>query len=305
MSAPGPSAPAAPEAQPPTDPIRTLLIGAPADIFREQRAKLRERAGLSLEWHWTTEMKGHLPAGCEFVLMFTDFVSHQLSEEVPYLCKGLVPFVRCPSTWAKAKPHIEREVAKVVAVRGSQARLTVQADANAKVEPEGREHPTVQDIAKILGADTTVVLDALTLLLTQGRIPIQGGVPPGAAPGATPLLWTNLHQYIPMIELAVLEALDTLDKAPAAEAFEEAPEPSSKPLEPPMPAPVLPPPVLPPITSFESDSRRLDPATVKLQLKVLAEQIQDLLRNVQNIREIRINAESIKAEIIKVETVSL
>jgi hypothetical protein len=304
MSAPGPGAPAAPEAQPPTDPIRTLLIGAPADIFREQRTKLRERAGLSLEWHWTTDMKDHLPVGCEFVLMFTDFVSHQLSEEVPFLCKGLVPFVRCPSSWAKAKPHIEREVAKVVAVRGSQARLTVQADANAKVEPEGREHPTVQDIAKILGADTTVVLDALTLLLTQGRIPIQGGVPPGAAPGSTPLLWTNLHQYIPMIELAVLEALDTLDKAPLDKAEPELealpePEPASepKPLEPSMSAPVLPPPF--------SDSRRLDPATIRLQIKVLADQIKELLRAAPNIREVRITAETVKAEIVKVETVSL
>ncbi len=182
-------------------PVRTLMVGVDIeDLARELKEKMLDRANLSIDWHWTDNTEKLIPPACEFVLVVTDFCSHAMAEDVPLMAKAAgVPFVRCASKWAVAQAHIERERAKVYRLRG------IDKTARWEITKTHKAGPMPGDIAKILGVDSRMVVNAIGSLSTEGVLPKKKD-----------LQWDDLHSLLPLIELRIMEHMEAVELAQAA-----------------------------------------------------------------------------------------
>ncbi len=182
-------------------PVRTLMVGVDIeDLARELKEKMLDRANLSIDWHWTDNTEKLIPPACEFVLVVTDFCSHAMAEDVPLMAKAAgVPFVRCASKWAVAQAHIERERAKVYRLRG------IDKTARWESTKTHKAGPIPGDIAKILGVDSRMVVNAIGSLSTEGVLPKKKD-----------LQWDDLHSLLPLIELRIMEHMEAVELAQAA-----------------------------------------------------------------------------------------
>ncbi len=263
-------------------PVRTLMVGVDIeDLARELKEKMLDRANLSIDWHWTDNTEKLIPPACEFVMVVTDFCSHAMAEDVPLMAKAAgVPFVRCASKWAVAQAHIERERAKVYRLRG------IDKTARWEITKTHKAGPMPGDIAKILGVDSRMVVNAIGSLLTEGVLPEKKD-----------LQWDDLHSLLPLIELRIMEHMEAVELAQAAKVelaqaakVERASDGTATVFR-----------TVATTVTTHSGKTISQPA---LQIKMYAAEIQKLLA-LAEIREVTISADEIMAKVVRVDTVTL
>jgi hypothetical protein len=86
-----------------------MLVGGPADIFRETKAKWEGGKGIELKYHWDYErardFDGAIPKDVDLVVMFKDFIGHANSSKAKAAAKRAGVRFLCTTSKRSAWEH--------------------------------------------------------------------------------------------------------------------------------------------------------------------------------------------------------